>query len=51
MAIDALIYDFDRAIMDTEPPDFQTWQEVFRTREMDFEMVWWTFTEGDWREP
>ena len=51
MAIDALIYDFDRAIMDTETPDFQTWQEVFRTREMDFEMVWWTFTEGDWREP
>ena len=29
MAIDALIFDFDRVIMDAETPEIQTWQEVF----------------------
>ena len=30
MAIDALVFDFDGVILDTETPDFQTWDEVFR---------------------
>ncbi|MCH8351461.1 MAG: hypothetical protein IIB29_14490 [Chloroflexi bacterium] len=47
MAIDALIFDFDRVIMDAETPEIQTWQEVFRTREIDFGM----FFEGNCREP
>ena len=40
MAIDALIFDFDGVIIDTETLDFQTWQEVFRARRADFEMEW-----------
>ena len=38
MAIDALIFDFDGVIIDTEIPYIQTWQEVFRTHGVDFEM-------------
>ena len=50
MAIDALIFDFDRVIIDTETPDFQTWQDVFCTHGVDFEIKWWTFSEGNCRE-
>ena len=42
MAIDTLIFDIDGVIIDTETPDFQTWQEVFRTHGVEFEMEWWT---------
>jgi HAD superfamily hydrolase (TIGR01509 family) len=30
--IEALIFDFDGLILDTESPDFQVWQEIFRER-------------------
>lgn len=30
VTIDALIFDFDGVILDTETPDFQTWDAVFR---------------------
>ena len=42
MAIDTLIFDFDGVIIDTETPDFQTWQEVFHAHGVEFEMGWWT---------
>ena len=29
--IDTLIFDFDGVILDTETPDYDTWQEVFRS--------------------
>ena len=28
--IDTLIFDFDGVIIDTETPDFDTWQKVFQ---------------------
>ena len=42
MAIDTLIFDFDGVIIDTETPDFQTWQEIFHAHGVEFEMDWWT---------
>ena len=27
--VDALIFDFDGLILDTESPDFQSWREVY----------------------
>ena len=30
MPIDALIFDFDGVVIDTETPDFDTWREVFQ---------------------
>ena len=29
--IDTLIFDFDGVIIDTETPDYDTWQEVFHS--------------------
>lgn len=45
--IDALIFDFDGLIIDTETPDFQTWQEIYREHgaELDF-AVWSQYIGG-----
>ena len=40
--IDTLIFDFDGVIIDTETPDFATWQEVFRSHGVEMERDWWT---------
>ena len=40
--IDTLIFDFDGVIIDTETPDFDTWQEVFRNYGVELERTWWT---------
>ena len=40
--IDTLIFDFDGVIIDTETPDFATWQEVFRGHGVELERDWWT---------
>ena len=40
--IDTLIFDFDGVIIDTETPDFDTWQEVFRGYGAEMERAWWT---------
>ena len=29
--LEAIVFDFDGTILDTETPDFQTWQEVYRS--------------------
>ena len=40
--IDTLIFDFDGIIIDTETPDFDTWQEVFHSHGVELERDWWT---------
>ena len=40
--IDTLIFDFDGVIIDTETPDFDTWQEVFQCYGVELERAWWT---------
>ena len=40
--IDTLIFDFDGVIIDTETPDFNTWEEVFRSYGVELERAWWT---------
>jgi HAD superfamily hydrolase (TIGR01509 family) len=39
--IQALIFDFDGLILDTETPRFQSWQEVFREHGCDLSLVEW----------
>ena len=41
MTIDALIFDFDGVILDTETPDFQTWDAVFRDHGVRLERPVW----------
>ncbi len=40
--IDTLIFDFDGVIIDTETPDFDTWQEVFQGYGVELQRTWWT---------
>ena len=40
--IDTLIFDFDGVIIDTETPDFGTWQEVFQDHGVELQRTWWT---------
>ena len=40
--IDTLIFDFDGVILDTETPDYQTWQEVFHRYGVELELSVWT---------
>ena len=40
--IDALIFDFDGVIIDTETPDYQTWQEVFNSHGVELDRSRWT---------
>ena len=42
MAIGALIFDFDGVILDTETPDFQTWEAVFREHGARLERPVWS---------
>ena len=32
--LQAIVFDFDGTILDTETPDFQTWQEIYRSYEV-----------------
>ena len=41
LSIDTVIFDFDGVIIDTETPDFLTWQKVFQAFGVDLEMVLW----------
>ncbi len=44
----ALIFDFDGLILDTETPDYQSWQEVYQTYGLDLPLdLWLTFVGGD----
>ena len=40
--IDTLIFDFDGVIIDTETPDYETWQQMFRTHGVSLERSLWT---------
>ena len=40
--IDTLIFDFDGVIIDTETPDFGTWQKVFQDYSVELQRTWWT---------
>lgn len=37
-----LIFDFDGVIIDTETPEYVTWQEIFRSYDVYLEMSLWT---------
>ena len=39
--MEALIFDFDGVIIDTETPDYKTWQEVFKARGVDLDRSLW----------
>jgi HAD superfamily hydrolase (TIGR01509 family) len=41
MPIDAIIFDFDGIIIDTETPDFETWRDVFRAHDLDIGTDLW----------
>ena len=39
--IDTLIFDFDGVIIDTETPDYLTWQEVFHSYGVELDRALW----------
>ncbi len=41
MTIEALIFDFDGLILDTELPAFESWRRIFRTHGVDLELALW----------
>lgn len=41
MAIKALIFDFDGLILDTEVPEFQSWQELYQKYGFDLDFKLW----------
>src|SRR5512140_1930550 len=46
MAIDAIIFDFDGVIIDTETPDFELWQQVYRTHGLELNTDLWLSRAG-----
>jgi HAD superfamily hydrolase (TIGR01509 family) len=40
--IDALVFDFDGVILDTETPDYQTWHDVYQSYGVVLELSVWT---------
>ena len=42
MAIRALVFDFDGVVIDTETPDFATWQEVFDDHGVELDHELWS---------
>lgn len=40
--VEALIFDFDGVVLDTETPDFLTWQEVFHEHGVELDRSLWT---------
>ena len=40
--IKAIVFDFDGVILDTETPDYETWQEVFQEHGVRLERSLWT---------
>lgn len=54
MVIQALIFDFDGLILDTEGPDYRAWQEVFEEHGGDLPLLVWCECVGrsaDWFDP
>ena len=40
--IDALIFDFDGVIIDTETPSFTTWQQEFQAHRVELDRALWS---------
>ncbi|RME80390.1 MAG: HAD family hydrolase [Caldilineae bacterium] len=41
MTIQAIIFDFDGTLIDTETPDYRSWQEVFRSHGAELDLATW----------
>lgn len=41
MTIEAIIFDMDGTIVDTETPDYQSWLEVYRAHGLDLDIALW----------
>ena len=39
--LQAIVFDFDGTILDTETPDFQTWQEIYRSHGVELPLDLW----------
>lgn len=50
MTIKAFIFDFDGLILDTETPDFEAWQEVFRQHNLNLPLSEWQKSLGTSRK-
>jgi len=46
MTVNALIFDFDGLILDTEAPDFESWQRIYRQHGLDFPFDNWASIVG-----
>lgn len=49
MSIRAFVFDFDGLIIDTETPDFEAWQSVYRKYGFDFQLKDWQKSYGTGR--
>jgi HAD superfamily hydrolase (TIGR01509 family) len=51
LAVDAIIFDFDGVIIDTETPDLELWQDFYRAKGLDLPISLWLrrvgYNEGD----
>jgi HAD superfamily hydrolase (TIGR01509 family) len=41
MTVDAIIFDFDGVIIDTETPDYESWRELFETERLELPIELW----------
>ncbi len=39
--IDTVVFDFDGVILDTETPDYRSWQDVFRSHGVELDLAHW----------
>src|ERR671934_280734 len=44
--IRAIIFDFDGLILDTEVPEFQSWQEIYQTHGCELPLALWAMAIG-----
>lgn len=49
--IEALIFDFDGLILDTETPIYQSWQELYRAHGCELPLEKWATVIGTYEEP
>lgn len=50
-SIKALIFDFDGTILDTETPDYRSWEEVYRSHGCELPLSLWALTIGTTPSP
>jgi HAD superfamily hydrolase (TIGR01509 family) len=55
LAVDAIIFDFDGVIIDTETPDLEVWQDFYHSKGLDLPITLWLrrvgYNEGDAFDP